>query len=67
MIVLKIRRKGLSSLILPKFRVQFFRPELCANFYVTGDIQEALKTRAFSSYYNTANLQTGNSKFNHFD
>ncbi len=49
------------------FAFNFFVPNISANFYITGDIQEALRTRAFSGYYNTANLQTGNNKFNHID
>jgi len=49
------------------FAFNFFVPNFSANFYITGDIQEALRSRTFSGYYNTANLQTGNSKFNHID
>ncbi len=49
------------------FAFNFLVPNISANFFVTGDIQEALRTRLFSGYYNTANLQTGNSKFNHVD
>jgi hypothetical protein len=49
------------------FAFNFLVPNFDANFYITGNVQEALRTRLFSNYYNTANLQVGNNKFNHVD
>jgi hypothetical protein len=46
------------------FAFNFLIPNFSANFYVTGNGQAALKTRAFESYYNTANLQIGNGAYN---
>jgi hypothetical protein len=46
------------------FAFNFLIPNFSANFYVTGNGQAALKTRAFESYYNTANLQMGNGAYN---
>ncbi|GAA4085906.1 hypothetical protein GCM10022392_03520 [Mucilaginibacter panaciglaebae] len=45
----------------------FFIPNLNANFFVAGNGQQALKTRAFHSYYNTANLVTGQGAYNHLN
>jgi hypothetical protein len=47
-----------------QFAFNFFIPNFSTNFFVTGNGQEALKTRAFSSYYNTANLVTGQNGYN---
>ncbi|MDB5032254.1 DUF5723 family protein [Mucilaginibacter sp.] len=47
------------------FSFNFLIPNFNANFYLTGNAQEALKTRAFSSYYNTAGLQIGKGQNNH--
>jgi hypothetical protein len=47
-----------------QFAFNFFLPTISTQFYVTGNGQEALKTRAFSNYYNTANLKTGGGAFN---
>jgi hypothetical protein len=49
-----------------EYAFNFFIPNFNTNFFVTGDAQTALKTRAFSSYYNTADLKTGMGKYNHF-
>ncbi|MES2375300.1 MAG: DUF5723 family protein [Bacteroidota bacterium] len=47
-----------------QFAFNFFIPNFNANFYVAGNGQAALKTRAFESYYNTANLEIGNGAYN---
>lgn len=47
-----------------QFAFNFFIPNFNTNFYVTGNGQAALKTRAFESYYNTANLEIGNGAYN---
>ncbi|MCC8423431.1 DUF5723 family protein [Mucilaginibacter sp. UR6-11] len=47
-----------------QFAFNFFIPNFNANLYFTGNGQEALKTRAFSAYYNTANLVTGQNAYN---
>ena len=49
------------------FASNFLVPNFNVNFYLTGDAQTALKSRAFSSYYNTGALQIGNGKNNHID
>ena len=50
-----------------QFAFNFFIPNFTANLLVAGNGQEALKTRAFSSYYNTANLLTGKGGYNHIN
>lgn len=50
-----------------QFAFNFFIPNFNANLWVTGNGQEALKTRAFHSYYNTANLTTGQGAYNHLN
>jgi len=50
-----------------QFAFNFLIPNFDANLYVTGHGQQALKTRAFHSYYNTANLTTGQGNFNHLN
>ncbi|MDB5157213.1 MAG: hypothetical protein JWR50_1920 [Mucilaginibacter sp.] len=50
-----------------QFAFNFFIPNFTANLFVAGNGQEALKTRAFSSYYNTANLLTGKGGYNHIN
>ncbi|MBC7400804.1 MAG: hypothetical protein H7289_12760 [Mucilaginibacter sp.] len=47
-----------------QFAFNFFIPNFNANMFVAGNGQAALKTRAFESYYNTANLQIGNGAYN---
>lgn len=47
-----------------QFAFNFFIPNFNANFYVAGNGQAALKTRAFESYYNTANLEIGKGAYN---
>lgn len=47
-----------------QFAFNFFIPNFSANLFVAGNGQEALKTRLFSSYYNTANLVTGQNGYN---
>ncbi|MDB4925215.1 DUF5723 family protein [Mucilaginibacter sp.] len=49
------------------FSFNFLIPNFSANFYLTGNAQEALKTRAFSSYYNTAGLQIDKGQNNHLN
>jgi hypothetical protein len=48
-----------------QFAFNFLAPNLDLNFYVAGNAQTALKTRLFSSYYNTAALQVGKGKYNY--
>ncbi|MET3500177.1 hypothetical protein ABIC45_001768 [Mucilaginibacter rubeus] len=47
----------------------FLIPNFNANFYITGDIQRPLKSRAFASpsYYNTSSLRIGQNALNHFN
>jgi hypothetical protein len=47
-----------------QFAFNFFIPNFNANLYVAGNGQAALKTRAFESYYNTANLEIGKGAYN---
>jgi hypothetical protein len=47
-----------------QFAFNFFIPNFNANLYVAGNGQTALKTRAFESYYNTANLEIGKGAYN---
>ncbi|MDB5004866.1 MAG: hypothetical protein JWQ34_3091 [Mucilaginibacter sp.] len=47
-----------------QFAFNFFIPTFSANLFIAGNAQEALKTRLFSSYYNTANLVTGQAGYN---
>ncbi|MGF7077814.1 DUF5723 family protein [Mucilaginibacter sp. UYCu711] len=47
-----------------QFAFNFFIPNFSTNFYVAGNGQAALKTRAFESYYNTANLEIGKGAYN---
>jgi hypothetical protein len=47
-----------------QFAFNFFLPTIGTQLYFTGNGQEALKTRLFSSYYNTANLKTSSGAFN---
>lgn len=47
-----------------QFAFNFLIPNFNGNFFVTGNGQEALKTRAFHSYYNTADLTVGQGGFN---
>jgi hypothetical protein len=49
------------------FAFNFLAPNFNYNFFLTGDVQSALKSRAFSNYYNTAALQIGKGKYNHLD
>ena len=49
------------------FASNFFIPSFNFNFYLTGDAQTPLKTRIFSSYYNTAALQVGKGRYNHLN
>ncbi|MGZ3755269.1 MAG: DUF5723 family protein [Mucilaginibacter sp.] len=46
------------------FAFNFLAPNLNFNFFLTGDVQSALKSRAFSNYYNTAALQIGKGRYN---
>lgn len=48
-----------------QFAFNFLIPNLDANFLLSGHGQRALITRAFHSYYNTANLVTGAGNYNH--
>ncbi|NNU33049.1 hypothetical protein HK413_00485 [Mucilaginibacter sp. S1162] len=47
-----------------QFAFNFFIPNFNTNFYLTGNGQAALKTGAFESYYNTANLEIGKGAYN---
>jgi hypothetical protein len=46
------------------FAFNFLLPNFSSNFFIAGNAQQGLKTRAFSSYYNTANLKTGENAYN---
>lgn len=48
-----------------QFAFNFLIPNFGANFLFSGHGQQALITRVFHSYYNTANLVTGAGNFNH--
>src|ERR1700744_2414662 len=48
-----------------QFAFNFFLPNFSADVFLTGNAQAALKTRAFSNYYNTADLQIGKGYYNH--
>jgi hypothetical protein len=48
-----------------QFAFNFFLPNFSADIFLTGNAQAALKTRAFSDYYNTADLQIGKGYYNH--
>lgn len=50
-----------------QFAFNFLIPNFTANFLLSGNGQQALKTRAFHSYYNTANLVTGQGAYNHMN
>jgi len=50
-----------------KYAFNFLFPNFNANLFLTGDVQSAVKTRLFSSYYNTAALQVGAGKNNHLN
>jgi hypothetical protein len=41
----------------------FFIPNLGANFFVTGNAQDAILDRIFSGYYNTKAIQVGQGKY----
>jgi hypothetical protein len=47
----------------------FFVPNFNANFYITGDVQRPLKSRAFGkpAFYNTSSLRIGQNALNHFN
>ncbi len=49
------------------FASNFLVPNFNFNFFLTGDAQSAAKSRLFQSYYNTADLQVGQGKFNHLN
>jgi len=49
------------------FASNFLVPNLNFNFFLTGDAQIPLKTRLFSSYYDTSPLQVGAGKYNHLN
>jgi hypothetical protein len=49
------------------FAFNFFIPNFSADLFVTGNAQAALKSRIFSNYYNTADLQIGKGNYNHGD
>jgi hypothetical protein len=46
------------------FAFNFFLPNFSSNLFVAGNAQQGIKTRAFASYYNTANLKTGENAYN---
>jgi hypothetical protein len=46
------------------FAFNFLLPNFSSNFFLAGNAQQGAKTRAFSSYYNTANLKTGEQAYN---
>ena len=46
------------------FSFNFLVPNFNFNFFLTGNVQSALKSRAFSNYYNTAALQIGRGRYN---
>jgi len=48
-----------------QFAFNFLIPNLDVNFLLSGHGQQALLSRAFHSYYNTANLVTGQNAYNH--
>jgi len=48
-----------------QFAFNFLIPNFGANFLFSGHGQQALISRAFHSYYNTANLVTGAGNYNH--
>ncbi|WP_214071155.1 DUF5723 family protein [Mucilaginibacter sp. dw_454] len=50
-----------------QFAFNFLIPNFDANLLLTGNGQEALKTRLFNNYYNTANLVTGQHAYNRFN
>ncbi|MES2808179.1 MAG: DUF5723 family protein [Bacteroidota bacterium] len=47
-----------------QFAFNFFIPNFSNNFYIAGNAQQGVKSRIFSSYYNTANLKTDEDAFN---
>jgi len=50
-----------------QFASNFLLPTFNANFFITGDAQATLKSRAFANKYNNSSLQIGQGKFNHMD
>ena len=50
-----------------QFASNFLLPTFNANFFIIGDGQATLKSRAFSNLYSNAALQIGKGKFNHLD
>ncbi|MFD2147323.1 DUF5723 family protein [Mucilaginibacter antarcticus] len=47
-----------------QYASNFFIPNFSSDFYIAGNAQQGVKTRLFSSYYNSANLKTGENAFN---
>lgn len=52
-----------------RFAFNFLIPNFDANTYLTGNIQQGIKSRLFGNpaYYNTSALQIGKGKYNHFE
>src|SRR5476649_672222 len=50
-----------------RYAFNFLFPNFNTNFYLTGDVQSAAKSRLFSSYYNTSALQVGKGQYNHLN
>src|ERR1700712_272243 len=49
------------------YAFNFLFPNFNTGFYLSGNAQAALQSRAFSGYYNTAPLQIGQNKYNHIN
>jgi hypothetical protein len=49
------------------FASNFLLPNFNMNFYLSGNGQDAFKSRVFNSYYNTAALQIGSGKNNYLN
>src|SRR5258707_4955907 len=47
-----------------KYASNFFIPNFNFNFFLSGDVQATLKTRAFLFRYDNSKLQIGQDKFN---
>lgn len=50
-----------------QFASNFLLPTFNANFFITGDAQATLKSRAFANKYNNSSLLIDQGKFNHLD
>src|SRR4051794_28843314 len=50
-----------------QFASNFLLPTFNADFFITGDAQATLKSRAFANKYNNSSLLIDKGKFNHID